>query len=58
MCTIATAKVQLNYNCYNVYSVECLRSVSMGEIDFKDISPPSDCHTAGMKSVFNFVQSA
>ena len=24
MCTIAGAKVQLNYNCYNVYSIECL----------------------------------
>ena len=22
--TIATAKVQLNYNCYNVYFIECL----------------------------------
>ena len=25
MCTIATAKVQINYNCYNVYFYECLR---------------------------------
>ena len=25
MCTIAGAKVQLNYNCYNVYFYECLR---------------------------------
>jgi hypothetical protein len=25
MCTIAGAKVQLNYNCYNVYLNECLR---------------------------------
>ena len=25
MCTIATAKVQRNYNCYNVYFYECLR---------------------------------
>ena len=24
MCTIATAKVQLNYNCYNVYFNGCL----------------------------------
>ena len=24
MCTIAGAKVQLNYNCYNVYLNECL----------------------------------
>ncbi len=24
MCTIATAKVQRNYNCYNVYFNECL----------------------------------
>jgi len=24
MCTIAVAKVQLNYNCYNVYFYECL----------------------------------
>ena len=24
MCTIAGAKVQLNYNCYNVYFYECL----------------------------------
>ena len=25
MGTIATAKVQINYNCYNVYFYECLR---------------------------------
>ena len=25
MCTIADAKVQRNYNCYNVYFYECLR---------------------------------
>ena len=25
MCTIALAKVQRNYNCYNVYFYECLR---------------------------------
>ena len=25
MCTIAVAKVQLNYNCYNVYFYECLQ---------------------------------
>ena len=25
MCTIADAKVQLNYNYYNVYFYECLR---------------------------------
>ena len=25
MCTIAGAKVQLNYNCYNVYFNECLQ---------------------------------
>ena len=25
MCTIATAKVQRNYNCYNVYFNECLQ---------------------------------
>jgi transposase len=25
VCTIATAKVQLNYNCYNVYFNGCLR---------------------------------
>ena len=24
MCTIAGAKVQQNYNCYNVYSIECI----------------------------------
>ena len=24
MCTIATAKVQRNYNCHNVYFYECL----------------------------------
>jgi hypothetical protein len=24
MCTIALAKVQRNYNCYNVYFYECL----------------------------------
>ena len=24
MCTIAGAKVQRNYNCYNVYFYECL----------------------------------
>ena len=24
MCTIAGAKVQLNYNCYNVYFIVCL----------------------------------
>ena len=31
MCTIALAKVQRNYNCYNVYFYECLplRSVEM-----------------------------
>ena len=28
MRTIATAKVQRNYNCYNVYFNECLRSVA------------------------------
>ena len=27
MCTIAGAKVQRNYNCYNVYFNECLRTV-------------------------------
>ncbi len=24
MCTIADAKVQLNYNCYNMYFYDCL----------------------------------
>ena len=28
MCTIAGAKVQLNYNCYNVYFNGCLQSNS------------------------------
>ena len=31
MCTIATAKVQRNYNCYNVYFNECLRINAMME---------------------------
>ena len=26
MCTIADAKVQINYNCYNVYFYECLHN--------------------------------
>ena len=26
VCTIAGAKVQLNYNCYNVYFIECLQN--------------------------------
>ena len=26
MCTIALAKVQRNYNCYNVYFYECLHN--------------------------------
>ena len=26
MCTIADAKVQRNYNCYNVYFNECLQT--------------------------------
>ena len=29
MRTIATAKVQRNYNCYNVYFNECLRKKNM-----------------------------
>ena len=28
MCTIALAKVQRNYNCYNVYFYECLRNIN------------------------------
>ena len=28
VCTIAPAKVQLNYNCYNVYFYECLLSTA------------------------------
>ena len=31
MCTIATAKVQRNYNCYNVYFNECLRCNRLGQ---------------------------
>ncbi len=27
MCTIATAKVQRNYNCHNVYFYECLQII-------------------------------
>ena len=30
MRTIATAKVQRNYNCYNVYFNECLRGYADG----------------------------
>ena len=30
-CTIADAKVQLNYNCYNVYFYECLLISSAGD---------------------------
>ena len=32
MCTIAGAKVQRNYNCYNVYFNECLQ---LNKIDLK-----------------------
>jgi hypothetical protein len=35
MCTIAGAKVQRNYNCYNVYFYECLRLIV---IDRRDIN--------------------
>ena len=41
MCTIATAKVQRNYNCYNVYFNGCLRksvtSIGKGAFDGVDI---------------------
>ena len=30
VCTIADAKVQRNYNCYNVYFNECLRFMGIG----------------------------
>ena len=30
VCTIADAKVQRNYNCYNVYFNECLRNLTLG----------------------------
>ena len=36
MCTIAVAKVQPNYNCYNVYFYECLRLSRMEPSSFKD----------------------
>ena len=36
MCTIAVAKVQPNYNCYNVYFNECLRLSRMEPSSFKD----------------------
>jgi len=32
MCTIAGAKVQRNYNCYNVYFYECLLSSDNGRL--------------------------
>ena len=32
MCTIALAKVQRNYNCYNVYFYECLLFAKIGII--------------------------
>ena len=42
MCTIALAKVQRNYNCYNVYFYECLRlSAAHGEIS-RDVSTTLD----------------
>ena len=31
MCTIAPAKVQRNYNCYNVYFNECLRRMGISQ---------------------------
>ena len=38
MCTIATAKVQRNYNCHNVYFYECLRiNISSKDVEY---SPP------------------
>ena len=32
MCTIAGAKVQRNYNCYNVYFYECLQFIHLIEL--------------------------
>ena len=44
MCTIAGAKVQLNYNCHNVYFNECLlpnweTSKNGGQATFCQIPP-------------------
>ena len=35
MCTIALAKVQRNYNCYNVYFYECLLYSETGSLYFE-----------------------
>ena len=35
MCTIATAKVQRNYNCHNVYFYECLQIKAVWGIEGK-----------------------
>ena len=45
MCTIATAKVQINYNCYNVYFYECLRK-ALGRRN-----PNNERRTIGYKKV-------
>ena len=39
MCTIALAKVQRNYNCYNVYFYECLRKWELVGFEEEGVMP-------------------